>query len=402
MTAHDRPLHHRGPITDRLPFGQPIPMDLDRLAKHDSAVRYYLTQARLLRKRGLQLPAERVITPRTRPAASVAMSGMHVGEEGPPALSGLRILHNHRQWGETAAERASEPGCHTILEPTRRKEIAYVSGLEPGTLVLSCDSAKSQGGGRLSGLSLYVGSEPGDDGGLEVYCRPLLTFGARLSTERRPVRLRHTQSSFTGWFSSHPKVAPCTAVDLVALHEVLGWPEPVLHGKAEERVGALGEWAKKVDHDEVAARWATQAAHASAASPRRVVLGGAAAHSGRLGQLLAALAVGRLLPTARVEDVSGQCGAYDLAVLEWLRECLQIEVKATVARVADPVRWARQTGRFEISQEHAAERSLQRGQTPWIAAIVSDVLRTPTVTLLRVTDVFPHLAVRAGLDQEVA
>ena len=402
MTAHDHPLRRGGPIIDRLPLGEPIGVNLDRLAKHDSAVRYYLTQARLLRQRGLRLPAERVVTPQTLPAASVALAGLQVGEEGPPALAGLRILHNDRHWGETAAERGSEPGCHTILEPTRRKEIAYVSGLEAGTLVLSCDSTKSPGGGRLAGLSLYVGSERCDDGGLALFCRPLTTFAAPLSTERRPARLLHPQSSFTGWFSAHPKVAPCTAADLVTLHEVLDWPEPVLRGETDERVGALGEWAKKVDHDEVGARWATQAAHASVASPRRVVLGGAAALSGRLGQLLAAETVGRLLPTAHVEDVSGRCGAYDLAVVKWLAECLQIEVKATVARVSDPVRWARQRGRFEPSQEQAAERSLQRGQTPWIAAIVSDVLGAPTVTLLHATEVFPHLAARAGLVPEVA
>ena len=396
-----------GPYPDAVVIGETTPLNLAAIKSRNRTVAFYLRQATAMRRLGLRLPKERVVPVIPPTKGGVVLSGSQIGLNTAPTLAAIKITHNPRRHGESAAQYMREPGCYMVLEPNRQKEIAYVCGLERGSVVLVTDSSKAPGGAKVAGVALYLGCDHRADGSLEVDCQPLTAFSVPLQSAagRRPVRLHSPQSAFGNDFSGQPLVTPCTASDLVGLHDAFGWPQRVLAGDSDERLDGLFSWAQTVDHAAVFDRWTSQAARGSAVTPRRIVTGGASVLTGRTGETLVAHWLRRTWPSATIQDVSRQTRdglGCDLLVRVGWRERLLVEVKSTTERVRDPRAWARTGAHFSMSQEQAAERSLQRGQTPWVAAVVSEVLTAPAITLLSATDVFPHLALRLGDEPKAA
>ena len=381
-----------------LACGTRWPLTLRSVSRRRRLVAHQVSQARRLLRRAQHEPEEQVVPAAPDPDSAATISGLPISRDGLPTLAGIKVTYNEYAHGLAAGDYLKITGYYLVLEPQRQKEIDLVMGLERGSLVLVTSSSKSATGARLVGLAFFLSAEVQSDGSVAVECQPLKRFHVPLPSgrDRRPARLTLEQTCFGPSFSGKQICTPATASDLLGLYEVLGWPERVLSGDFQERLDGLFTWAQRVDQDQVEVRW-RQAAAGAHASPLRAVLGGVACFVGRAGELIVADLLERLFPHAVIADVCRRPGeGCDLIVRVILHDRLKVEVKTTRETVYDPAAWARNRAGFKVSQRRAAERSLERGGVPWVAAVVSEVLTDPKVTFLGASEVFPHLAARVG------
>jgi hypothetical protein len=395
------PLGWSGP----LPMGMPIPVEVAKLAGDRKLIEYLVRQVRRLHEHKLEQPDERPI-PTVPSASSVAAIGAtQVGDTGQataPDFTAIRCVYNSGSiWGEGAEHHARCDGPDVVMEfdHTRQKEAGYVRGLDPGTLMLLADSSKAPDPARRSrvaALALYHRLERDEEGTDLLVAEPLLTLGVRLSgrADQRPRLFGTSEGLFTGGFSAQPLLSPATASDMLGLLQVFDW-DPAMPGwSPEDRADYLRGWAKGVDQDGIAARW-TQLARPNLPSGTagRLLLGGAPYLTGRAGELIVAGLLQRLIPGCVVNDVASRRGlGYDLGVRAPTDE-RHVEAKCTSQLVA-PATFVRKPNLFRPSQRKAAAESLQPGGTPWVAAVVTDLLGVPTVTFFGPLDVFPELALQ--------
>lgn len=356
------------------------------LPEMSTYTRFLLEQGRLLHELGLDQPGERTLEAVPDPRTEGTTPSVLVGHEQDPTMTVLKVTFNgDGAWGEGAADHLAdgEPGVFMNLGVHRQKEADLIRGTSIGALAAFTESSKSRGGARLAGLATYEGFREAPDGTVQVLCRPCVRFDSPLPTtsDRRPAALRAADTGFGTSFSAQPVVTPCTPADGLGLVRVLGLPLEVLDAPGPARSEALMRWGHDLDEAAMHARWRT--ARGGSGDPLRIILGGAAYLNGRAGELLVTALLRRLFPGAQVRDVSadGAIGC-DLEVRYGNRVALRVEVKSTVDLVPDPAGWTRGYQRFRPSQYEAARRSFSPDEPTWMAAVVSDVLGTPAITLV--------------------